>query len=108
MRSPPISVVFMNSAIVLISVLLQIANRRRPRFDHSWRRCRHLCARHPPHIRSQETPDDYRRIPLLTFFSRKATSKDGNCPLLRWMTETKSECCVLAVLMPLTITSVTL
>ena len=50
----------------------------------------------------------YRRIPLLAFFSRKATSKAGICPLLRWMTETKSECCALAMLMPLTITSVTL
>src|SRR6476659_5349066 len=108
MSNPPISVVLMNSAIVLIWVLLQIANRRRPPFDHSWPRCRHLCARHPPHVRSQEIPDDYWRIPLLTFFARKATSKDGICPLLRWMTETKSECCVLAALMPLTITSVTL
>jgi len=35
---------------------------------------------------------DYRMIPLLAFFSRKATSKACICPLLRWMTETTSEC----------------
>jgi hypothetical protein len=29
-------------------------------------------------------------------------------PLLRWMTETTSECCMLAMSMPLTITLVTL
>jgi hypothetical protein len=30
---------------------------------------------------------DYRRIPLLAFFSRKAASKACICPLLRWMTD---------------------
>jgi hypothetical protein len=47
-------------------------------------------------------------MPLLAFFSRKAASKACTSPLLRWMTETKSECCMLAMLMPLTITFVTL
>jgi hypothetical protein len=32
---------------------------------------------------SHETISDYRRIPLLAFLSRKATSKAGNCPPLR-------------------------
>jgi hypothetical protein len=34
---------------------------------------------------------DYRRIPLVAFFSRTAASKASICPLLRWMTETTSE-----------------
>jgi hypothetical protein len=36
---------------------------------------------HAISLTSHETPGDYRRIRLLAFFSRKATSKDGNCPL---------------------------
>ena len=51
---------------------------------------------------------NYRMIPLLAFFSRKAISKADSCPLFRWMTETRSECCALAMLMPLIIMSVTL
>jgi hypothetical protein len=47
-------------------------------------------------------------LPLLAFFSRKAISKADNCPLFRWMTEIRSERCALAMLMPLTIMSVTL
>jgi hypothetical protein len=57
---------------------------------------------------SREIRPFYRRIPLLAFFSRKATSKAGMYPLLRWMTETTSERCMLAMLMPLTIKLVTL
>jgi hypothetical protein len=51
---------------------------------------------------------NYWMIPLLAFFSRKATSKADTWPLFRWMTEIRSECCALAMLMPLTIMSVTL
>src|SRR6266849_3512876 len=40
--------------------------------------------------RPATSADDYWRIPLLAFFSRKATSKTGTCPLLRWMNEIKS------------------
>jgi hypothetical protein len=47
-------------------------------------------------------------IPLLAFFSRKATSKACICPLLRWMTETTSECYTLAMLIPPTNKLVTL
>jgi hypothetical protein len=52
-------------------------------------------------------PWDYLTIPLLAFFAH-GISTGCTCPLLRWITETKSECCVPAVLIPLTITSVTL
>jgi len=36
---------------------------------------------HAISLTSHETPGDYWRIRLLAFFSRKATSKDGGCPL---------------------------
>ena len=43
---------------------------------------RPMAAKHQLKI-SHETIRDYRRIPLLAFLSRKATSKAGNCPPLR-------------------------
>jgi len=61
----------------------------------------------PPEILG-EIRADYRRMPLLAFLSRKAASKTCICPLLRWITETTSERCMLAMSMPLTITLVTL
>jgi len=61
-----------------------------------------------PGLERDQPLGDYRMIPLLAFFSRKATSKACICPLLRWMTETTSECCMLAMLMPLTNKLVTL
>jgi hypothetical protein len=57
---------------------------------------------------SDRNPRHYLKIPLLAFLSRKATSNTCTCPLLRWMTEIKSECCMVAMSMPLTITLVTL
>jgi hypothetical protein len=51
---------------------------------------------------------DYRRMPLLAFLSRMATSKACIWPSLRWMTETKSECCTVAILMPPTNRLITL
>ena len=50
----------------------------------------------------------YWMMPLLAFFSRKATSNACTCPLLFWMTEIKSSRCALAMLMRLMIKSVTL